>query len=85
MYGGEKKMHAYLLQDVSIGHNLKRLRQEAGYTQEELSEKLQVAGYPVSNTIVSRMERGRYSIRIGILIELKKLYDVSYDEFFRDL
>lgn len=72
-------------QDISIGVNLRRLRVEAGLSQENLAARLQVLGLPVSREIISQMELGRYSIRVSVLLALKELYHVSFDEFFAGL
>lgn len=74
-----------LKQDISIGENLRRLRKEAGFSQENLAARLQVMGLPVSREIISQMELGRYSIRVSVLLALKELYHVSFDEFFTGL
>ena len=74
-----------LKQDISIGANLRRLRNEAGFSQESLAARLQILGLPISREIISQMELGRYSIRVSVLLALKELYDVSFDEFFRGL
>ncbi len=74
-----------LKQDISIGANLRRLRNEAGFSQENLAARLQVKGLPVSREIISQMELGRYSIRVSVLLALKELYHVSFDEFFKGL
>ena len=72
-------MSEKIKQDISIGKNLHRLRKQAGLSQE------QVAGLPVSREIISQMELGRYSIRVSVLIALKQIYGVSYEEFFQGL
>lgn len=75
-----------LKQDVSIGSNLRRLRKKARLSQQDVSIKLDLLGLSTSREIVSRMERGQYSIRVSVLRALKDIYKVdSYDEFFRDL
>ena len=78
-------MEEKLKQDISIGANLRRLRNEAGLSQESLAARLQILGLPISREIISQMELGRYSIRVSVLLALKELYDVSFDEFFRGL
>lgn len=79
-------MPTKLKQDISIGINLQRLRQNAHLTQEDVATRLQVLGYPVSREMVSRMEQGKYSIRISILLALKDMYKVSsMDDFFSGL
>ena len=75
-----------LKQDISIGANLKRLRKAAQLSQQDVSIKLDLLGLSTSRSIVSQMERGKYSIRVSILRALKDIYKVdSYDEFFKDL
>lgn len=74
-----------LKQDISIGENLRRLRKEAGFSQENLAARLQILGLPVSREIISQMELGRYSVRVSVLLALKDLYHVSFDEFFAGL
>ena len=64
---------------------MRRLRNEAGLSQESLAARLQILGLPISREIISQMELGRYSIRVSVLLALKELYDVSFDEFFRGL
>lgn len=79
-------MSGKLKQDVSIGDNLRRLRKAANLSQEEVAAKLELMGHSISREIISQMELGRYSIRIGVLMALKQIYHVStYDEFFKDL
>lgn len=78
-------MSGKLKQDVSIGDNLRRLRKAANLSQE-VAAKLELMGHSISREIISQMELGRYSIRLGVLMALKQIYHVStYDEFFKDL
>lgn len=73
-------------QDISIGANLKRLRKQAGFSQEQAAAKLELLGLPTSREIISQMELGRYSIRVSVLLALKQIYRVaSFDEFFSGL
>ena len=78
-------MSMKIKQDISIGGNLKRLRNEAGLSQEALAAKLQLAGLTVSREMLSQMELGRYNIRVSILLALKELYHVDFAEFFEGL
>lgn len=75
-----------LKQDISIGKNLQRLRKQAGFTQEQAAAKLELMGYPMSPEIYAKIEQGRYSIKISVLLALKQLYRVeSFDAFFEHL
>lgn len=77
-------MSKKIKQDISIGMNLQRLRKSASLSQEEVATKLQLMGLDISREIISRMELGKYSIRVSVLQALKDIYHVSsYDEFFK--
>lgn len=75
-----------LKQDISIGGNLQRLRKQAGLTQEQVSAKLELMGLYMTPEIYAKIEQGRYSIRVSVLMALKKIYSAeSYDVFFEGL
>lgn len=78
-------MENKLKQDVPIGHNLKKYRQKAGFSQETVAAKLQVQGLDVPQKIISEMELGTYSIRVSVLLALAELYDTPIEKFFEDL
>ena len=58
-----------------IGKYLAELRNEHGFTQEELGEKI-----GVTNKTISRWENGHYMPPIDIFETLSKLYGVSINE-----
>ena len=74
-----------LLQDISISKNLQRLRKRNNLSQAELAVKLQLYGSSLSSNAYSKIERGTRNIKLSDLILLKIIYDVSFDEFFKDL
>ena len=79
-------MSSNLKQDISIGKNLKRLRKEAHLTQEQVAAQLEAKGLSISPDILAKIEQGRYSIRISVLLELKRIYHVSsFDVFFEEI
>ena len=75
-----------LKQDISIGQNLKALRKKAGLSPREASAQLEILGLPITEDILAKMEQGKYSIRISVLLALKQIYKVSsFDTFFEGL
>ena len=78
-------MSKVLIQDISIGDNLRGLRCRAGFSQEKVAEKLQVMGFTISREIISQMELGKHNIRISVLLALKEMYEATYDEIFADI
>lgn len=76
-------MEQKIKQDRSIGANIRRLRTEAGYTQEQISAKLQVLGVNMSRDFYAHIEGGTYNIRVSELAALHKILGCSYDDFFQ--
>ena len=62
---------------MSIAEKLLQLRKNAGYSQEELAEKIFV-----TRQAISKWERGEALPDTENLIALSKLYNVSLDELF---
>ena len=75
-----------LKQDISIGMNLKALRKKTGLLQKDVAGRLESLGIPMTEDILAKIEQGRYSVRISVLLALKQIYDVdSFDVFFEGL
>lgn len=70
---------------IGIGQNIKRLREQTGFSQSQFTRELQLQGISISYDIYKKMEQNRYNIRIYELIAMKQLLNVSYDEFFQGL
>lgn len=64
---------------MDVASQLKKLRQENGYTQVQLAEKLNV-----SRKTVSSWENGRNLPGIPILIDLSDLYNVTIDSMVKE-
>jgi len=69
----------------SFGSNLRTLRIEHGYTQEQIVAKLQLKNQDISRSAYAQIECGTYNIKITELIALKEIYDISYERFFDSL
>ena len=68
-----------------MGGNLRRLRLANGLSQEKLCAELQRRGCDIGRSTYEKYEVGELNIRASVLIELKKIYNCSYDEFFAGL
>lgn len=78
-------MEQKIRRDRHMGDNLKRLRNEKGISQEKLCAELQRRGCDIGRTTYAKYEAGEFNIRSSVIIELKKIYGCSYDEFFAGL
>lgn len=68
-----------------MGQNLRRLRLDCGLSQEKLCAELQRRGCDIGRTTYEKYERGELNIRASVIIELRKIYNCAYDEFFAGL
>ena len=68
-----------------MGDNLRKLRLNHDISQEKLCAELQRRGCDIGRSTYAKYEAGELNIRASVIIELKKIYKCSYDDFFEDL
>ena len=78
-------MEQKIRRDRNMGDNLKKLRKEHHISQEKLCAELQRRGCDIGRTTYAKCEAGQLNIRASVLIELKKIYGCTYDDFFLGL
>lgn len=74
-----------LLGTEQLGRNIQRIRRQHKLTQEQTVAKLQVLGSPLSRSAFSLIEMGRGNLFVSDLVALKEVFQVDYEEFFRDI
>lgn len=78
-------MEQKLRRDRNIGNNLKSLREKYDILQEKLCALLQSRGCDIGRSTYAKYENGELNIKVSVLIELRKIYDCAYDDFFEGL
>ena len=78
-------MEQKLRRDRCIGDNLRALRDKHDISQEKLCEELQRRGCDIGRTTYAKYESGELNVRISVLLELKKIYGCTFDDFFDGL
>lgn len=78
-------MERKLRRDRCIGDNLRALRYKNNFSQEKLCEELQRRGCDIARSCYAKYEAGELNVKISVLIELKKIYNCSFDDFFEGL
>ena len=73
------------INDISIGDNLRKLRNAANLTQEQVVAQLQLRNLPTSRSVYSQIEAGTYNIRISELIALAKIFHTDFNTIFNGL
>jgi len=74
-----------IIQDISIGVNLQKLRKAKGLTQEQVCAQMAIAGRPTLRSTYSQIERGSRNIFVSDLIVLAKIFDTGIEKIFKDL
>ena len=75
-------MEQKIRRDRNMGDNLRRLRIDKGISQEKLCAELQRRGCDIGRTTYAKYEAGELNIRASVIIELRKIYDCTFDDFF---
>ena len=78
-------MEQKIRRDRNMGDNLRKLRLEYNISQEKLCVELQRRGCDIGRTTYAKYEAGELNIRASVIIELKKIYNCTYDDFFEGL
>ncbi|MBP3337275.1 MAG: helix-turn-helix transcriptional regulator [Clostridia bacterium] len=78
-------MEQKIRRDRNMGDNLRKLRLCHNISQEKLCAELQRRGCDIGRSTYAKYEAGELNIRASVIIELKKIYNCSYDDFFDGL
>ena len=68
--------------EKQVGNNIRRLRENAGFTQDYLATKLQLGGCDITRSAVAKIEVGQRHLYPDEIILIKEILKVSYDEIF---
>lgn len=68
--------------ETQIGYNIRRLREKAGLTQEQLSANLQLRGCDITRSAVAKIEVGQRHIYPDEIILIKEILHTTYEEIF---
>lgn len=74
----------WILQDIPLGRNIQTVRMSKNMSQMDVVVHLQRMGSMMSRSTLANIEAGRRNIKASDLKALKVLFDVDYNEFFKD-
>ena len=74
-----------ILQDVSFGANIKKIRVSKNLSQADVVRELQLLGRAISVSHYGHIEQGRKNIFATDLVLLQRIFQVDYKEFFEGL
>ena len=78
-------MEQKIRRDRNMGDNLRKLRLDHDISQEKLCAELQRRGCDIGRSTYAKYEAGELNIKASVIVELKKYYNCSYDDFFEGL
>lgn len=65
-----------------IGHNIKLIREQRCFTQEQLAIQLEIRGWKVSRFLISKIERGERQVIDKEIALIADALHVKIDELF---
>ena len=68
--------------EKKIGKNIRRLRERANLTQEQVAAKLQTNGCDITRSAVAKIEVGQRHLYPDEIILLNSILSASYEEIF---
>ena len=81
----EIRMSQKIKSNITLGHNLRKLRKEKKITQEQMVARMQLLGINISRSIYSQIECGTYNIKVTEFAALKEILDVDYNTLFQGI
>lgn len=74
-----------ILQDNFFGKNIQKIRLSKGMSQADVVRELQLLGRDMAVSHYGHIEQGRKNIFVTDLVLLKRIFQVNYEEFFKDI
>ena len=71
--------------DLDLGQSIQQLRRKQKMTQDQVVAKLQLMGISISKSSYAKIETNRMNIKVSELIALKMIFQVTFEDFFKDL
>lgn len=74
-----------ILNNATLGENIKKIRLSKGLTQEETVAQMQVLGSTISRGTYSIIEMGERNVFVSDLVAMQKVFNVDFAEFFEGI
>lgn len=71
--------------DITLGDNLRKLRNVANLTQDQVVAQLQLRDLSITRSIYSQIESGTYNIKISELIALAEIFHTDFNTIFKGI
>ena len=71
------------IKGTRVGNNLRNLRIDSKFTQEQIIAKMQLKGFSMTRSIYSQIECGLYNIRVTELDAFVEIFHTDYNTVFK--
>ena len=68
--------------EKKIGSNIRKLRERAGLTQDQVAARLQINGCDITRSAVAKIEVGQRHLYPDEIILLREIFSATYEEIF---
>ena len=68
--------------DKRVGRNIRMLRRDKNWTQDQLAAKLQTHGCDITRSTMAKLEVGQRHIYADEIYALKEIFGCSYEQLF---
>lgn len=68
--------------ETKIGHNIRKLREAKGMTQDTLAAKLQLNGCDITRSAVAKIEVGQRHLYPDEIILIRRILNTTYESIF---
>ena len=71
-----------IVYEKNIGNNIRKIRENAGFTQEMLATRLQLAGCDITRSAVAKIEVGQRHIYPDEIRLIKEILNTTFEKIF---
>lgn len=65
--------------ELQVGHNIRKIRESKGMTQDTLAAKLQLCGCDITRSAVAKIEVGQRHLYPDEIILIRQILNTTYD------
>lgn len=71
--------------DLDIGKIINKVRKERKLTQDDVVGQMQLMGIEITRSSYAKIETNRMNIKISELVALKRIFNIEFNDFFKDI
>lgn len=68
--------------EKTVGQNIRRLREKAKITQDQLAARLQLRGCDITRSAIAKIEVGQRHLYPDEVILIKEILNATYEDIF---